>query len=133
MRGRRLFVWGSCALAGFACARTPDPTATLCAQVLARREPDARVVAATASALDAELRFELGGDWRSEPEQGRIECVFEEGERGNLRLRSARLDGAALTRAELAVVNADLWLADLRRAGRGAPHPLDPEAGQPRD
>ena len=117
MGRRRLLVWVSCALAGLACAPTPDPAAVLCGQVLARRMPDARVVASSASALDAELRFEQGGDWRTEPERGRIECTFEHGERGSLRLRSARLDGAALTRAELAVVNADLWLSDLQRAG----------------
>lgn len=114
---RQLLAFGCLAFGSLACGRAPDPATALCAQVLERRLPGARVVASSASALEAELRFEVGGGWREEPTRGQLACAFEEGERGSLRLRGASLDGAAFTRAELTVVNADLWLADLRRAG----------------
>ncbi|MBS1106369.1 MAG: hypothetical protein H6Q91_1871 [Deltaproteobacteria bacterium] len=109
-----------CAAALFALACAPDrePAVELCTDVLTRRFPEARVVEATSDASDAAVAFELGDRWKALP-GGRLECHFDEvGSGGAIRLRAATLDGVAFTTAELTVINADLLLADLRRADR---------------
>jgi hypothetical protein len=105
-------------LAALGCASRVEPAAEICALVLARRLPAARVVTAVAAppALEAAIDFEVGGGWWTQPSRGSLRCAFEAGERGSLRLRGATLNGVAFTRAELTIVNADLLLADMRRA-----------------
>ncbi|MEB2343761.1 MAG: hypothetical protein OZ948_03375 [Deltaproteobacteria bacterium] len=107
-------------LAVLACARAPDPASTTCARVLARRLPEARVVGIDADrrASRAVVRFEVGEAWGQEPARGELSCAVEPvGSEGGWRVREATLDGVALTDAELAVVNADLFLHELARAG----------------
>jgi hypothetical protein len=101
-----------------ACSARVEPAAELCAQVLGRRVPAARVLEAAAApdSLRAAVRFDVGGSWWEEGVAGRLDCAFEIGERGSLRLRAASLDGVALTSAELTIVNVELLLADMRSA-----------------
>lgn len=104
------------ALLAVACARDREPALELCTDVLTRRFPEARVVETTSDASSAAVAFALGDRWKALP-GGRLECHFDEvGSGGALRLHAATLDGVALTTAELTVINADLLLADMRRA-----------------
>ena len=105
------------ALSTLACAGAPDPASTTCLRVLSRRLPEARVVDVDAArGQRAVVRFELPE--RDDEAQRRLECTVEQtGSGGGWRVRSATLDGVALTNAELAVVNADLFLHELARAG----------------
>ena len=111
------------ALAALACAPAVDPASATCLRVLSRRLPDARVldVAAVRGASRALVRFEVAaGGWREEAVSGQLGCTVEPlGSEGGWRVREATLDGVALTEAELAVVNADLFLRELARAGAG--------------
>ena len=101
-------------LAAAGCARGPDPAAATCLRVLERRMPDARVLDVDAARGAAQVRFERG----DENAPGHLECkVAPTGSGGGWRVREATLDGVALTSAELAVVNADLFLLELARAG----------------
>jgi hypothetical protein len=104
------------ALSALACAGAPDPASTTCLRVLSRRLPEARVVDVDAArGARAIVRFELP---ERDEAQRRLECTVEQtGSSGGWRVRSATLDGVALTDAELAVVNADLFLHELARAG----------------
>lgn len=108
------------ALSALACARAPDPASETCLRVLSRRLPEARVVDVDAEqgAARAVVRFEVGEAWGQEPARGQLACAVEPvGSEGGWRVREATLDGVALTAAELAVVNADLFLHELARAG----------------
>ena len=113
--GLRSLVVVAAALAAAACARGPDPAAATCLRVLERRLPEARVVELEARrGGEAHVRFERG-DARA---PGHLACTVEPtGSGGGWRVREATLDGVALTSAELAVVNADLFLHELARAG----------------
>lgn len=115
MRLRSIAVAGILLLAGSSCARSPDPAGATCLHVLRRRLPEARVVAVKAErGSRAAVEFELGEDRHA----GRLACTVEaSGSGGGWRVRSASVDGVDLTDAELAVVNADLFLYDLARAG----------------
>jgi hypothetical protein len=109
-----------CVLAACAagCGREADPRIALCAQVLERRLPRARVVetAADPARGSATLRYEAARGAEA-PGSGSLECRIEaSGSAGALRVVAATLDGEALPEAELTVINADLLLADLRRA-----------------
>lgn len=121
--GRRAITvasWAGLGLSALACARAPDPASATCARVLSRRLPEARVVAIDADrrASRAVVRFEVGEEWGQEPVRGQLACAVEPvGSEGGWRVREATLDGVALTDAELAVVNADLFLQELARAG----------------
>jgi len=115
MRHRAVALLAGLALSAPACARPPDPASATCLHVLARRLPEAKVLDVQeqrgASAL---VHFELGAGHA----EGRLACTVERtGSDGGWRIRSATLDGVALTEAELAVVNADLFLSELARAG----------------
>ena len=103
------------ALCAAACACSPDPASATCLHILKRRLPDARVVAvATERGSRAAVDFQLGEDRAAR----RLTCAVERtGSGSGWRVRSARLDGAELTDAELTVVNADLFLRELARAG----------------
>jgi hypothetical protein len=112
------FALGAAALLALACAPDREPAVELCTDVLTRRFPEAHVVEVTSEPLHAALDFELGERWKRLP-GGRLECRFDQvGSGGALRLYAATLDGVALTTAELTVINADLLLADMRRADR---------------
>jgi hypothetical protein len=121
--GRRAVAVASLAglgLSALACARSPDPASTTCVRVLSRRLPEARVLGVDADhgAARAVVRFEVGETWGEEPARGQLACAVEPvGSEGGWRVREATLDGVALTAAELAVVNADLFLHELARAG----------------
>lgn len=102
---------------GAGCGRDSTPSIAACAEILAARAPAARVVAAEhESYTSVALDFEIGRRWR-EQVRGRLACEFEAQPNGGLRLRAAALDGVPFTNAELTVVNADLLLAEMRRAG----------------
>lgn len=109
------------ALWALACAPAADPASATCLRVLSRRVPEARVreVITDRTASHAVVRFEVAtGGWRDEPLRGQLGCAVEPlGSEGGWRVREATLDGVALTAAELAVVNADLFLRELARAG----------------
>ena len=110
--------WLACAAAllSAGCERGWEPSVEACAQILATRIPAARVIAADSDAGPAAvLDFEVGTWWK-EQQRGQLACSFEEQPGGGLRLRAAALDGQAFTSAEVTVVNADLLLADMRRA-----------------
>jgi len=120
MRHRTLASFAGLALSALACARSPDPASETCLRVLSRRLPEARVlqVDAERSAARAVVRFEVGAAWGQEPARGQLACAVEPvGSEGGWRVREATLDGVDLTTAELAVVNADLFLHELARAG----------------
>jgi hypothetical protein len=116
----RLLLFGLVATTGLACAPKPDPRTALCESVLARRLPRARVVDTRVDrgASRVTLAFESARGV-TVPTAGRLECETMASDAGGLRLRSARLDGAPLPEAEMAVINADLLLADLRQADPG--------------
>lgn len=115
MGPRRFACFAVLALSALACARAPDPAGATCVHVLKRRLPDAEVVDVTsARGGRAAVRFELG----EKRVPGHLACTVEAtGSGGSWRVREATLDGVALTDAELAVVNADLFLHALARAG----------------
>lgn len=103
------------ALAALACARAPDPASATCVHVLERRLPEAQVLAVAAEpGAQAAVDFRLGEDRSAR----RLTCAVERsGSEGGWRVRAASLDGVPLTDAELAVVNADLFLRELAQAG----------------
>lgn len=107
------------ALSTLACARAADPASTTCLRVLNRRLPDARVLEVRAlREAHAVVRFELPAGWGEDPSEGQLACTVEPvGSEGGWRVREASLDGVELTAAEIAVVNADLFLYELARAG----------------
>lgn len=119
MRSRRVRV-ALCVLglAALACVQQQDPVARLCEAILARKLPGARVVSTLPRGAPdrTALAFETD-EGRRTPARHRLECEFQAAETGGMRLRSARLDGGELTDAELAVINSELFLADLQRAG----------------
>lgn len=105
-------------MASSACGREPVPSVAVCAEILARRFPDARVVQSQSqsdTSSHAMLDFEIGAWWKR-AERGQLTCSFEEQPNGGLRLLHATLDGVAFSATERTVINADLLLADLRRA-----------------
>jgi hypothetical protein len=109
-------------LVASACGRGVAPPLRACGEVLESRLPAARVTnGAAGSALDAALDYEVREAWWRwrDPVRGRLECTFEPGPHGALRLAAATLDGVELSRTEMTIVNADLLLADMRRAGGG--------------
>jgi hypothetical protein len=123
---RSWLAWGAALAFAAGCGRATAPPIAACSEILAQRVPTARVVDHVAEAeFDAVLDYEIGSWWRrwEPPVPGRLACSFEEGPRGELRLRAATLDGVALTSAEITVINADLLLASMRRAGRAAAGP----------
>jgi len=109
---------GLVALAGIglsACGGQADPALHLCEQILARKRPEARIAEARVRGHQTGITYRVetpeGGT-----DRGWIACDFQVADSGGLRLRSALLDGQALTDAELAVINSELFLGDLRRA-----------------
>jgi len=109
------------ALAVGGCDRAADVASGPCLRVLERRLPEAAVlrVRAEPGAGRASVAFQVG-DW-GERVRGVLACAVEPvGTAGSWRVREATLDGVDLTAAELAVVNAELFLADLGRAGAEA-------------
>jgi hypothetical protein len=103
-------------VASSACGREPAPSIVVCAEILARRFPEARLVQSRADvSAHAMLDFEIGAWWKR-AERGQLTCSFEEQPNGGLRLLHATLDGVAFSATERTVINADLLLADLRRA-----------------
>jgi hypothetical protein len=122
MRSTRL-ACGVAVLVAFGCGRDVAPPVAACTDILAMRVPAARVVDQVADEeLGAALDYEVGSWWRrwEEPVTGHLACSFESGPRDTLRLHAATLDGVAFTNAEIAVINADLLLAEMRRVGRAA-------------
>ena len=119
----------ACAVAALlaGCSSDTAPSIAACAEILAARAPSARVVATVSdSVTEAALDFEVGSWWK-EAARGRLACSFEEQPAGGLRLRAAVLDGQPFTSAEVTVVNADLLLADMRRAAEtGDAPPISP-------
>lgn len=115
MRHRAVALLAGLALSAPACARSPDPASATCLHVLSRRLPEAKVLDVRAGqGPSALVRFELGADHA----EGHLACTVERtGSDGGWRVHSATLDGVALSDAELAVVNADLFLSELARAG----------------
>jgi hypothetical protein len=105
-----------------ACGADLEPEAELCARVLHRRLPAARVTGAEVSepARVAAIDYDVKTGFWTEPSRGSLQCAFEPIERGTLRLREASLNGAPLSSAEVAVVNADLLFDDMRDAGANA-------------
>lgn len=109
------------ALAASGCERAADVASGPCLRVLERRLPEAEVlrVEAEPETGRASVAFQVG-DW-GERVAGVLACAVEPaGTAGAWRVREATLDGVGLTDAELAVVNAELFLADLGRAGDAA-------------
>jgi hypothetical protein len=107
-------------LAAAACGHGDAPAVRACGEVLESRLPAARVTnGAAGTELDAAIDYEVREAWWRwrEPVRGRLECAFAPGPHGALRLTAATLDGVELSRTELTIVNADLLLADMRRAG----------------
>lgn len=111
-------------LAG-ACSEAPETPTGLCARILIQRFPDAKV-RATLPSRDPHrprLLFEAA------PQDGfsgtgRFACDTRESRHGTLRVDSAEVDDRPLSGAELALINADLLLEDIRAA---APHPAPPQ------
>jgi hypothetical protein len=104
-----------------ACAPKRDSGSLLCGQILEEKLPAAHVVETLPQDSDQRFAivFETGeGAGRR---LRRLECEVEGSPAGGLRLRAARLDGQPLTGAEVAVINSDLFLADLQRAGSTSP------------
>ena len=117
MRRRTRWICVVAALAAAGCGRGWNPPVEACAQILKTRLPDARVASIAIQAADgASLDYELGAFW-DDPKHGTIECSFEPQPDQGLRLRAAALDGQPFTAAELTVINADLLLAAMQRAG----------------
>ena len=114
---RSAFLVGAAALLGTAaCERVQAPSVEACAEILARRIPESRVVEAVATeGAQVTLDYELGR-WWDDPEHGSLVCSFEELANGGVRLRDATLDGVAFTDNERTVINVDLLLADMRRS-----------------
>jgi hypothetical protein len=100
------------------CGRAWNAPVEACAQILKTRIPAARVASIAIDAPDgASLDYEIGRFWE-DPRRGSIACEFETQPDGGLRLRAAALDDQILTEAEVTVINADLLLAAMQRAGR---------------
>lgn len=115
---------GAAALAawiGLACADAPSPGTRVCAEILALQAPGAEVVEAWPGAHGSALDYRVPG----EDAKGvhRIECLIAEPEPGRLRAQSVRIEGRELSEAELVLVNAELLLAEIRRADPGPPRP----------
>jgi hypothetical protein len=109
------------ALALLGCGGDRDPATQLCLRILERKLADFRVIEVTAKPQQDWSRI----DYKTRERSGFIACEFEASDSGSLRARSVAVDGEPLTAAELVTINADLFLADLRRsdaraAGRGA-------------
>jgi hypothetical protein len=103
---------------GLGCGRAWNPSVEACAQILKTRIPEAHVASIAIDAADgASLDYEIGRFWE-DPRRGSIACEFETQPNGGLRLRAAALDGQVFTAAEVTVINADLLLAAMQRAGR---------------
>jgi hypothetical protein len=116
---KRTWALVAAALAAGGCDRTADVASGPCLRVLERRLPEAEVLRVKAEAGRASVAFQVG-DW-GDRVKGVLACAVEPvGTAGGWRVREATLDGVALTAAELAVVNAELFLADLGRAGAAA-------------
>jgi hypothetical protein len=105
-----------------ACERPrPPPPSGICVALLAREVPAARVIEIASGDDRTELRYSAKAS-DGTTIAGTFSCRFELAETGHYRVRSATLDGRPLVAADLAVVNADLLLQDMDRAGRAAPH-----------
>jgi hypothetical protein len=104
--------------AATACDRPrPPPPSGICVALLTRELPDARVIEIADANDRTELRYSRKAA-DGETVAGTFSCRFELAESGHYRVRSAALDGRPLIAADLAVVNADLLLRDMDRAGR---------------
>jgi hypothetical protein len=107
-----------------ACTDTTRSPVALCTRVLLMEFPDAELRAAAPGPAPHSPRLLFEAEPRDDfPGLGRFACETRPSAHGTLRLESAGLDERPLSEAELALINADLLLEDLRAA---APDPDAP-------
>ena len=96
-----------------ACGDRPGSESRLCLEILHRRTPAARVleVATQPEPRRTQIAYRIEGA----PQTSQLECEFQEVETGGLRVRSVAVDGRPLVDAELAIIDASLFLDDLAR------------------
>lgn len=110
-----------------ACSETPVTPTDLCTRVLLEAFPDAKLRATPSAPRPHSPRLLFEAAPREGfPGVGRFACETQRSLHGTLRLRSARLDERPLSDAELALINAELLLEDIRAAEPDPDRPARP-------
>ena len=114
---RRALLCAFLSIPALACARRTAPEARLCLDILKRRSPAAEVLAIAAE--PSERRATIAYRIKGAPATSELACEFQAIETGGLRVRSVAVDGQPLVEAELAIIDADLFLDDLGESPPG--------------